>query len=347
MSSSALLQAGTVVDLPVKGMHCAACELVIEKKLNHSGLVKKVAARLAQNKVSMTVEKPISQEELISKLNALITADGYNIYTGTQDATKAIDYRELGLGFMIALLVMGAFLLMQRLGIANVLGGSTISYPAIFMIGIVASLSTCMALVGGLVLSISSSYAKTGDKFKPLAMFHLARLLGFLLLGGVIGWIGSLFNLSSTFYLVSSIILFLIMLILGLNLLDIFPFLRKFQIRMPKAVSKKALNVNNAKNMLTPVLLGVATFFLPCGFTQSMQFQAIGSGNPISGALIMAAFALGTLPVLSLISFTSVKFSQSKNAGLFFKTAGFLVLLFAFYNFQAALVGAGIINPIF
>jgi sulfite exporter TauE/SafE len=61
----------------------------------------------------------------------------------------------------------------------------------------------------------------------------------------------------------------------------------------------------------------------------------------------MTAFALGTLPVLALISFTSVELGKSKWSGVFFKGAGLLVILFALVNILNSLVAWGVIRPIF
>lgn len=60
----------------------------------------------------------------------------------------------------------------------------------------------------------------------------------------------------------------------------------------------------------TPLIVGFATFFLPCGFTQSMQVAALSSGSFASGLAIMLAFALGTLPMLALLSFGSASFAR-------------------------------------
>jgi uncharacterized protein len=230
---------------------------------------------------------------------------------------------------------MGIFYLIHRAGVINFTGGRAFSYGLVFLIGITASLSSCMAVAGGLVLSISSGYAKGKDRVWPLVMFHIARVAGFLVLGGLIGFAGTAFNLSPAFYFISSIVLFAVMLILGLNLLDIFPFLRKLQPRMPKSFSRNITGsqdsgftgCKNRKHIVpiklrtafAPAALGIMTFFLPCGFTQSMQINAITSGNFMDGAVIMAVFALGTLPVLALISFTSVKFAATMKSGLFLR----------------------------
>lgn len=340
-----LLKKGTKCEYAVSGMHCAACELVIEKKFEKLPQVKKVNAVLNEKKVYFEIERDISQEELLVLLNKEITADGYSV--SEEEEKHTINYTELAKGFLFALLVLVGFLLLQKLGIANILGGRSLSLPGVFTIGIVASLSSCMAVVGGLVLSISSSYVKSEERALPLVLFHVARLVSFLVLGGVVGFLGSLFTMSITIYFIMSVILFAVMIILGMNLLDVFPIFRKLQLKMPKSFAKSVVNTSNVQNAFMPALLGAATFFLPCGFTQTMQVNAMATGNWLQGALLMATFALGTLPVLGLISFTSVKLSHSLQSGVFFKTAGFVVLFFALYNFTSALVAAGYIAPLF
>ncbi|MCJ7471673.1 MAG: sulfite exporter TauE/SafE family protein [Actinobacteria bacterium] len=329
----------------VKGMHCPACELVVERKLEELKIVKNVNAVLNNKKVYFEIESDISSEELFIKINNTIKPHGYSI---EQNKTRhKINFKDLIIGFVIASAVVGIFFLIQKLGIVNILGGRSMSLGLVFLIGIVASLSSCMAVVGGLVLSISSNYAKGKNQVMPLLLFHGSRVIGFFLLGGLFGLLGLVFNMTPRFYFIMSIILFLVMIILGINLLDLFPFFRKLQFRLPKKFSRRITGTETISNKFTPLLLGILTFFLPCGFTQSMQINAMTSGNFLNGALIMLVFALGTLPVLALISFSSVRFANSLKSGIFFRTAGFIVIFFAIFNFLSALVAAGIIFPIF
>jgi len=340
-----LLTVGTKCEYKVTGMHCAACELVIEKKFAKSPYMKNVNAILHSENVVFEVEQDIEEETLFEKMNELISQEGYSIVREIEK--QSINYSELGKVFLYSFVVIALFIGLQKLGATNLLGGSSLSLPFVFMIGVVASLSSCMAIVGGLVLSISSSYAKASEKTGPLVLFHSSRIVSFFLLGGIIGFLGSLVTLGPSFYFAMSIILFVVMMVLGMNLIDVFPLFRKFQLRMPKSLTKRALSVDSVRGKGVPLLLGVMTFFLPCGFTQSMQVAAMATGSWLQGALIMLVFALGTLPVLSLISFTSVKLSKSANSGVFFKTAGFIVLFFAVFNFLTSLVAAGIIAPFF
>ena len=118
--------------------------------------------------------------------------------------------------------------------------------------------------------------------------------------------------------------IFLALQMLGLNIL------RKFQITAPKFITRYLVNESNFKGRFTPFLMGASTFFLPCGFTITAQGLALISGNPLQGSLIMLFFALGTLPSLLLIGFSSIKFFEKPHLSLrFLKVAGFIVLFFA------------------
>jgi len=345
MNDSKVLVVGEKCTYAVDGMHCKACELTIEKKLAQSHHVKNPNAVMSSKKVTFEIENEVQEVELLNELNEKLRDYGYTI--GKQESAHVIDYGLLAKSFFFAFLVVMGFLALQKVGFSGLLGGESLSLPLVFMIGIVASLSSCMAVVGGLVLSISSSYAKSSDKVVPLVLFHSARIVAFFVLGGVLGYLGSFFRLGPGFYLGMSIVLFVVMVVLGMNLLDVFPIFRRFQLSMPKSFAKKVSGVESIKYSYMPVLLGTLTFFLPCGFTQSMQVGAMATGNFLSGAFVMFVFSLGTLPILALISFTSAKFASTNNAGVFFKAAGFIVLFFAVYNFYTSLVAAGIILPIF
>ncbi len=332
-----------VCEFFVDGMHCAACELVVEKKLSKHEKIKLVKAELASQKVVIHIE---GSNAKIEDLNVLLVGSGYTLQLNRVTASN-INYTELGKAFLISLGFVGIFIFLQKLGIVNLVRANQVTLPFVFLVGVVASLSTCMAVVGGLVLSLSSSYVKSDRNGSiPLVRFHLSRLIGFFILGGLIGVLGSAFSLTPVTTFLLNLALFLVMVILGLGLLDVFPYLRKFQIRMPNKLGNKIVNEAGKKSYITPILLGASTFFLPCGFTQSMQLYSLTTGNFINGALTMFVFALGTLPVLALISFASVKLASSLQSRLFFKTAGFIVLFFALLNFLGALTALGFIPPL-
>ena len=329
----------------VDGMHCPSCELYIESQFKDIKGIKKVKSENSTQTLTFEIEDSLNAENIIAQINKKIDGSGYNIKT--EIAEKKIDLKNLPLAFVIALLFLLIFAGIQTLTIGDSLFSKELSYPTIFLLGVLASFSSCMAVVGSIVLSMSSMYAKEKEGLRPMAFFHISRIVGFFLLGGVLGILGSLFLLSKSIEIVIGIFLFFVMLILGLNLLNISPWFRKFELTLPKSFSKGLFGRKVFTKILTPILFGVGTFFLPCGFTQAMQLNAVISGNFLQGALTMLIFALGTLPVLLFISFGSKKIVESTNSDLFLKIAGFLVIFFALYTLLGTLIANGIISPIF
>lgn len=330
----------------VQGMHCASCEIVVEDSLTAHKDVLEAKANLNGQKVVVKTNDNTNLEELKMELNNLIKDLGYSLHTAPVKNEK-INYTQLITAFLISVMFVGLFILLQKMGIVNMVRADKVTLPFVFLMGIIASLSTCMAVVGGLVLSLSSSYSKIDKKRShlPLIKFHVSRLISFFLLGGLIGLVGSAFTLTSQLTFVLNLVLFLVMLVLGINLLNVIPSISKFQLRMPRFLSKSVTGNNSDTNYLAPVLLGASTFFLPCGFTQSMQVYSLTTGNFMLGALTMFVFALGTFPILAFISVASVKLANGLQSGLFFKTSGFIVLFFAIFNFIGALTALGIIKP--
>lgn len=78
-----------------------------------------------------------------------------------------------------------------------------------------------------------------------------------------------------------------------------------------------------------------------------MQIYTLSTGSFLSGGLTMLAFALGTLPVLALVSFSSFSIRDNVKAGIFYKSAGLIVIIFALFNIINSLVAAGLIAPVF
>jgi sulfite exporter TauE/SafE len=284
-------------------------------------------------------------EQIAEDLTVPLRQHGYAVSVERQIKEKR--WSEFKTAIPIALGFTVLFVVLQKVGLVNLISGGSVTYGTAFVIGIIASLSTCMAVVGGLVLSMSATFAREGDKVRPQLMFHGSRLVSFFILGGVIGAIGSAFTLSTSATFILSLVIGIVMLILGINLLDTFHFAKKLQPSMPKFIAKHAHGASKFNHTLTPLLVGIATFFLPCGFTQSMQLYTLTTGSFLKGGLTMLAFALGTLPVLTLISFSSFSIKNSSKSGIFFKSAGLIVIMFALFNLINSLVVVGVIPPIF
>jgi|SRR3990167_9117918 len=332
--------------LHVTGMHCSACPVLIESELTDLPEVTKAKASLKYNHVEVTGEfGDKSSEDVAHQLTDVLKVHGYAVSVEQQKRT--ISWAEFIYALPIAAAFVALFIVLQKLGIVNLVTTANVTYGTAFVIGLIASVSTCMAVVGGLVLSMSANFAKEGDKVRPQMLFHVGRLVSFFVLGGAIGALGSAFQLGSTGTFVLSLLVGVVLLILGINLLDVFPWAKKLQPTLPKFIGDHVHGLKRMNHTLTPLLLGAATFILPCGFTQSMQLYALSTGSFWTGALTMSAFALGTLPVLALLSFSSLGIQSKRQSGTFFKAAGLVVIFFGVFNIINSLVAAGIINPLF
>lgn len=311
----------------VNGMHCDACAIAIPAILQQQIGVVNATADLNKRKALVEMDREITSSDLLT-WNKELQDLGYSLIAGeTQQQLLKYPGRYYIYAISLAVIVLLGLSIMMGQPWAQTIQADALSLPGAFLIGVVASISTCMATVGGVVLAVSSN---TNHKWRTLLSFHSARLFSFFLLGGVLGLIGSWFTYTAFTNLILNLILGIglggyALSMLGLNLpwQGVFP--------------KLNLVKHQHGGTLMSVIIGAATFFLPCGFTQSMQFAALGSANVITAAGTMLAFAIGTLPVLVGLSLIAKKFVMNKHAVWLIIAVGIILLGFAINNLIAAM----------
>ncbi|MFA5926628.1 MAG: sulfite exporter TauE/SafE family protein [Patescibacteria group bacterium] len=331
-------QAGKVT-VPIRGMHCRSCEILITEKLEEIAAVKNVHVSYKKSQAEIYTRGSLD----MSEVRAAVREAGYEV--GVDDSKDWISrdpakYRDLAYAFVVLLLL---YFVARQLGLSNInVGGGDkpSSLAVVLVVGLTAGISTCMALVGGLVLGISARFsekhpeATPAQKFRPHIFFVLGRTISYFVLGGVIGLAGKAFQLSSPTLGFLTIAVGLVMLALGAQLTEIFPRLSSSGLTLPSSISRFfGLSGRHQKEYshTNSLITGALTFFLPCGFTQAMQLYAMSTGSFWSGAAIMGVFALGTAPgLLGIGGLTSV--IQGAFAKRFFKFAGLLVVALAFFN---------------
>ncbi len=335
--------------IEVKGMHCRSCEILIEDKVKQVPGIKSVHANSKRGNVIVTADDGISREEILKAIRVAGYSVGKENLPFIEANTRDILF-IVGSFFLLAIL----YLLGSSFGLEKYLtfgaAGPSTSLAVIFTIGVTAGLSSCMALIGGLVLGASARYAEKHpdatpiQKFRPHLFFNLGRIIGFFILGGIIGSLGSIIKLTPSITGYFTIIVGLFMLLLGVQLLEIFPRF-SFSLTLPKGLSR-LLGLERASGAeyshKNSVVLGVLTFFLPCGFTQAMQVYAISTGSFVTGAIIMGVFALGTTPgLLGIGGLTSI-LKKGRSASFFYKFVGVLVILLSLFNLINGLTLTGL-----
>lgn len=330
--------------IPINGMHCRSCELLIEGELCSIDGIKQAEVNQKKGSAEITYDGSLNYEAIE---NAVDKA-GYSIGLPQKKPFLTKNFNVYQDIFIFLITVFIGYMLLYVLDIKITLPAVT-NHPSslfvVLLIGLTAGISTCMALIGGLVLGVSARFAEKHpdaspfDKFKPHLFFNAGRITSYLIFGAVIGIIGSFFQLSGFNLGLLTVIVSLIMLLMGIQLTGISPRLENFKLTLPANLAR-VLRINQKKNdeysNKNAAFMGALTFFLPCGFTQAMQLYAMTTGNPLSGALIMGIFAVGTAPgLLGIGGLTSVikgAFAQS-----FFRVAGIVVILLSLFNLNNGL----------
>ena len=330
-------------------MHCKSCEILVEEELSQVKGIKKV---LVDHRKDIAEIYYHGASPNLGAITTAIEKAGYSV--GKEEkkgwfSKNTADYQELGIA---ALFLLGLYFILKGLGLTNInilpSGDGGVTVPLILLIGLTAGFSTCMALVGGLVLGLSARHnelhpeASTTEKFRPHLFFNLGRVAGYAFLGGLLGLVGSTIQLSAFSLGILTITVGLVMLTMGLQLIEIFPWANKLKLTLPKGLSR-ALGIGGHQKEYShkhSMILGASTFFLPCGFTQAMQVIAISTGSFVYGGLVMGLFALGTVPGLLTVG-GLVATVKGAFARKFFKFAGIVVIIFALFNISNGLGLAG------
>lgn len=335
--------------LPIRGMHCRSCEILLEEKFSAVQYVKKSAVHHRQGvaEIYFDKEKPAAKD-----LETAVVSAGYEVGETEKPgffSRNPRDYQEL---FWAIITVLVSYFVLKFFGVIDLnfnTNPAANGLATALVVGLVAGFSSCMALIGGLVLGLSAKHAEkhpeatATQKFRPHIFFNLGRIGGYILLGGLLGALGSIFQLSTGALGFMTFLVAAVMLFVGLQLIEIFPRLNRWKLTLPKGLAKIfGRQRHHAEySHKNAIIAGALTFFLPCGFTQAMQIYAVSTGSFISGALTMGLFALGTAPgLLSIGGLTSAL--KGAAARKFFKIAGVVVIMFALFNFSNGLTLAGV-----
>lgn len=329
------------ITIDIAGMTCRSCEMLTEEELSTVPGVKKVKTHFRSGTAEVFYEDEKPSDEALAQA---VRNAGYTIGKGERSWVTRNMSAWVELLFALGI-VAALFLFAQAFGLFDISLGSTErlgSLPFVLLLGVVAGFSTCMAIVGGMVLAVSARYsemhpqASVRQKFLPDVYFNLGRVSGFALLGALLGWLGSTFQLSSFSVGALTVVVSIVMLLIGLQLLELFPRLSAWKLMLPKGIARILGIQSHTKKEYShsrAMALGAATFFLPCGFTQAVQLYVVTAGSPVIGALSMGAFALGTAPGLLGIGGLAAA-ARGSFRRFFFKTAGVIVIALGIFNFQ-------------
>ncbi len=325
---------------PIQWMHCKSCEMLIESACKDIPDI--VYAKASSAKSTLEIDaKNISQqlgktiEDAVEKLGYHMGEKNTTPFFSSDSIQRIISLLTIVFIVIVMLIARDQWWSTQNLS-ATLGKWNLLFYP--LLIWLVAGISTCMALVGGVISSISAKWNEqhqnlsSRQRFFPQLYFQGGRILGFIVLGGFLGMLGNVFLFDGRVMGIASILVGILMLILGLDLTKLFPRIRTVSARLPF--------MKSSHPRWGAFLAGVLTFFLPCGFTLAMQILAISSGNFWMGGLIMGSFALGTLPGLLGIGGLLAR-AKGQWGKILFSIVGILTLFFGGYTINQGITLVG------
>lgn len=342
------VDAARQLTVPVAGMTCASCEARVRKALTRLPGVETVTVSAPRGSATIRGGALPARRDI----DAAVRSAGYEPTAAPWLSHDAALWRTVLLaGLAVAVAVAAAVAggigpsdLTSRLG-DPARGGLLV----VLALGLGAGVSTCMALVGGLVLGFSASHAASltagrptapplTTRLRPQLAFNLGRIAGFAVLGAALGALGSTMSLPTRAMAVLVLVVAVVMFVLGLRLTGISPRVGAWSPRLPVGVAR-LLGVDTAAQApyshTRTALIGAATFVLPCGFTQAVQIYALSTASPLTAGAVMATFAVGTTPgLLALGSLPELTTGPRQVTVL--RAVGVLVLAFSLLNVSSA-----------
>lgn len=326
-------------------MTCVNCQNRIERALKKEQgvLLAEVDYRSGRAEVSFDAEKTDW-----NRLTAVIEGLGYTV--SEQTGIKGAGYLSV-IGQIAVIPVL--FYILERYGILTFLvpgrlADSGMSYGMLFVIGLVTSVH-CVAMCGG--IGLSQSLPGNGGKKKqdrglyiPNVLYNAGRVVSYTAIGFILGGIGFLIGggqgvgLPVTLQGILKLAAGIVMVIMGVNLLGLFPSLKKLTLPQMGKLGGRLYRLIGGRN--SSFAVGILNGLMPCGPMQAMWVVALASGSPLAGALSMLMFALGTVPLMlglgSIVSYLGKRF-----AGIVTKAEAVLVVVMglAFISQGSALAG--------
>jgi sulfite exporter TauE/SafE/copper chaperone CopZ/plastocyanin len=298
----------------ISGIHCRSCKTLIETEIDVLPGVNRVEVNHKSGKTEVEFDdEKIRKEKIFSEIKKLNYQVEEGNETGEKKEAKKI-FNSQPFMYGLAILLVAIFLVeiystIQKLGgfsIMAKLNGGNVSYGIFFVIGLLAGFH-CIGMCGGLVVTYSASHLnKTKDSNNkgekksliPHWQYNAGRFVSYTVIGGVLGGLGSFFGINPTFTGVITLGAGVFMVLMGLSFITNWQILEKIKLRTPEFVARFLYNQKHSQKPKGPFIIGLLNGFMPCGPLQAMQLYALASGSVARGAISMAFYVLGTIPLM-------------------------------------------------
>ena len=178
-------------------------------------------------------------------------------------------------------------------------------FAAAFLIGLLGGVH-CVGMCGGFVGALTMQTPRRRNAWSLHLAYSAGRISSYAAAGammGTIGGIGLIYNQILPVQLLLYVLANLVLVNLGLHLAGLSNQLARLErlgAWLWRRVQPYGAKILPADTAAKAFALGTLWGWLPCGLVYSLLATALMSGGAGSGAAVMLAFGLGTLPNLLL-----------------------------------------------
>jgi sulfite exporter TauE/SafE len=207
-----------------------------------------------------------------------------------------------------------------------------ISLLSAFLIGIAGSVH-CVGMCGGIVSAFSFILPKQQSALPYMIFYNMGRISSYTIAGAITGYVGSILTIHldtplSILSLLSSVLLLLMGLYIG-GWWQILTVVEKAGSVIWRKISPYSKIFLPFKSPIQAFPYGFIWGWLPCGLVYSTLSWSLASGSVLTGAAVMCAFGLGTLPALLSLGATAGSITSLLSHSVFRKTVALLLIAYS------------------
>jgi sulfite exporter TauE/SafE/copper chaperone CopZ len=290
--------------IEIEGMHCLGCEDILKQAVAGITGVESVDACYSAQTVEVVYDNAKTH---LADIEQVIVAKGYSIKNAqaSGDFWRRIKHFVL---FLLLLVVVGGVAFWGKSQMPGVMQQikPQMSVALLLGIGFLTGFH-CIGMCGGFVVAYTDPTKSEARQLLAHLSYAFGKTLSYTVLGAGFGLLGATIAITPQIRGAVALAASVFLLIYGLKMLNVFAFLRRFTLRMPKSVNRAVadeLRKPPRSALRTGLLTGL---LLGCGPLQAMYVMAAGSGDPFQGGMILLMFGLGTLlPLLGFGVFASL-----------------------------------------
>ena len=186
---------------------------------------------------------------------------------------------------------------------------------AAFVTGLLGS-AHCFGMCGGIsgLFAVNIGVASLRSQVPKAIAYNVGRVLTYAILGAAVAvlgktMVGSIPKLAAPVRFASGILIILVGLQLAFDWRLLAP-LESAGAKLWSRIAPAAKGLVPVETVTQALGLGLIWGWLPCGLVYSVLLLAATTAEPASGALVMVAFGLGTMPAMLATGMSASKLAQ-------------------------------------